>query len=195
MASLNAPNGDHRVLDLLNEVRKRDIEIAELKAQLREQQILATHDPLTGLYNRRFFDEAAQLAVDRSERSGEHAALIMIDLDHFKDVNDTYGHETGDEVLAAVASRILGCVRRSDLLARYGGEEFVVLMPDTDEGEATKLAERIRLALAYAPVVDEITVTASIGVAASSEAELVADADRALYLAKAHGRDRVEITV
>jgi diguanylate cyclase (GGDEF)-like protein len=165
----------------------------------------AITDPLTGLPNRTHLAVAAEEHVAMAERTGRPLCCLMIDLDHFKSVNDTYGHAAGDAVLCETARRFARTVRRSDVLARYGGEEFVVLLPETDTIGAVTIAARLRESLEAESVVHvgeggaqaEIVVRASIGVAAWREglspAGLVAEADKALYRAKALGRDRVEL--
>lgn len=162
-----------------------------------EMQRQAISDGLTGLHNYRHFQETLRAEVSRAERYGESFCLLMMDLDRFKAVNDTVGHQMGDEVLKAVASVMRGCSRESDYLARYGGEEFVVILPNTDLGEARLLAERIRTQIASIDIGHpELRVTTSIGVASYPTSALDSDgvlaaADAALLRAKARGRDRV----
>ncbi len=171
---------------------------AELTAANTRLEHLALTDPLTGLLNRRAFFEFARGEVARSKRYGHPLALLLLDLDHFKDINDRYGHQMGDQVLAQAAAAAAGVVRVSDRLARYGGEEFVVLAPETNEEGGLALAGRIRAAIraVAVPVGDErLNITASIGVASLDEAsadvdQLLRCADQALYAAKAAGRDR-----
>jgi diguanylate cyclase (GGDEF)-like protein len=174
----------------------------DLDAALREQERLAVTDPLTGLYNRRFFQQMLQLESERCATSGEPMAVVILDLDHFKHINDRYGHPAGDAVLVQVADRLRQSVRTGDVVARFGGEEFVCLLPDTDEEAALDLAERLRGVLRHTPITagpgQAIAVTASVGFAATDAkrpavdpAHLIAQADRALYGAKSDGRDRV----
>jgi diguanylate cyclase (GGDEF)-like protein len=166
-------------------------------AQLRaEVERLATTDPLTGLPNRRRFEEALAAEVSRSRRHRVPFAVVAVDVDHFKAVNDTHGHAAGDEVLVAVADALRGQCRVADVAARTGGEEFVVLLPATDLSDALVAAERIRGAVASESRSTPIPVTVSVGVAAfpetSTDAQrLLVAADDALYRAKAQGRDRV----
>ena len=174
-----------------------------LATALREQERLAVTDGLTGLYNRRFFQEMLRLDAERAERDGSPVSIIMIDLDRFKKVNDTCGHPTGDRVLVEAADRIRRAVRPSDLVARYGGEEFVCLLPGTGEDPALEVAEQVRRALSRTPLSvagREIRLTASLGVASAGTRGgrphgdlegLIHDADGALYRAKARGRDQV----
>jgi diguanylate cyclase (GGDEF)-like protein len=172
---------------------------AELRALNERLEHLAITDPLTGLLNRRALFEAMRREMAREQRHSRALSLIVIDVDHFKRVNDRYGHAAGDAVLQRLAATASRTVRESDVVARYGGEEFVVLAPDTDEAQAVALAERIRSALASASVDvggDTIRFTASFGVATMRDADrepqqVLQRADRALYAAKAAGRDRV----
>jgi diguanylate cyclase (GGDEF)-like protein len=154
-------------------------------------------DPLTGLLNRRGFDERGnRLAANPDARP---VSLIVCDIDHFKRVNDTYGHVEGDRVLQAFAMVLARTIRKGDLAARIGGEEFVVLMRNTSAAKAQVLAERIRAALAAARPLDEAPVTASFGVAEARPGEVlwqvVNRADAMLYVAKSEGRDRVAVWV
>jgi diguanylate cyclase (GGDEF)-like protein len=156
---------------------------------------LATTDELTGVKNRRRFREDLELLFAQAHRHGLPLSLIMLDIDHFKQYNDTFGHPAGDEVLHWVGSTLKSIVRDHDVVARYGGEEFVVLLPATDVGEALEVAERLRSAIASRPW-PRRKVTASLGVAISDPdtqdaAALVDRADRALYQSKQAGRDRV----
>jgi diguanylate cyclase (GGDEF)-like protein len=159
-------------------------------------------DELTGAYNRRFLEETlAKLVVPDDRRRGQALSLMVIDLDHFKKVNDTYGHQVGDLVLKTVAQTLHRTLKESDVLARYGGEEFVIVLPRTDTAGAVAVGERLRIAVAglslrkLAPVAPE-RVTISIGVAsypvhATTVAELIRAADEALYQSKSQGRNRV----
>ena len=165
----------------------------------------ALHDALTGLYNRRHLDERLSAELAAAQRHQRPVTLLMVDVDHFKEVNDAHGHLAGDEALKMVASVLREAVRKEDVLARYGGEEFVVVARETalDGGQA--LAERIRSAVERTTCPwqgRELGVTVSIGVTVSvghagfvqgrSEREILEAADRALYLAKSLGRNRVE---
>lgn len=162
---------------------------------------LAVTDQLTGLHNRRYMTGQLDALVRRAAQGGASVAALMIDLDHFKKVNDGYGHDVGDEVLREFAVRLASNVRAVDLPCRQGGEEFVVIMPDTSLKDAERIAERIRLHVAGAPFRvaggrDILTVTISIGVAATEGANdspqaLLKRADDALYEAKASGRNKV----
>ncbi len=162
---------------------------------------LSLKDPLTGLSNRRHFNAVLEAEVDRVARSGEAALLLLIDIDHFKSVNDTHGHPAGDQVLRVVAKALQACVRPMDTLARYGGEEFVVVLPSCQPSFGHAVAERIRRSIEstripVGPGV-ELQVTISIGGAFAlqwirSTTELWIDrADQQLYLAKTTGRNRL----
>jgi diguanylate cyclase (GGDEF)-like protein len=160
---------------------------------------LAVRDGLTGLYNRRAFTELLSQAMAREDRQGGCFGLLLFDLDHFKKLNDTFGHPAGDAALKHTARLLDRHLRRGDQAARYGGEEFAAILPGADQEGALHLAERIREALAATPVVFEgarIGVSASFGAAVwpsdGREADaLLASADRALYAAKQTGRNRV----
>jgi diguanylate cyclase (GGDEF)-like protein len=167
--------------------------------ELEDLARLAREDALTRLPNRRAFDEALAREVARAERSGAPLSALVLDVDHFKRVNDAHGHAAGDAVLAAVAARALSALRAGDVLARLGGEEFGVLLPGADLAAAAEAAERIRGAVRAAPVAAgerTVPVTVSLGCATRAPGEagasLVGRADARLYAAKAGGRDRVE---
>ncbi|EMR0603515.1 TPA: GGDEF domain-containing protein [Stenotrophomonas maltophilia] len=174
---------------------------AEIQRQRDELETLARRDPLTGLGNRRSFDESLGAAHRRARRQGLGLAVLMIDIDHFKRLNDTYGHPEGDRRLRAVAAILDGCLQRGDdLLARYGGEEFIAALPSSDTSHALDLGERLRAAVEYAALpAPDGHVTISVGVAwqsASDEREpddLVDRADQALYRAKHAGRNCVQL--
>ncbi len=163
----------------------------------------ATTDSLTGVPNRRSFDEELTLEWRRADRIGESLALILVDLDNFKQINDSHGHQTGDLVLAKVGQLLAGRVRQLDFAARYGGEEFAILVPDADLAAARALAQRLCTDLAKTPVElpdgSELKVTASFGVASKGDLaraeDLIAAADQALYDAKKRGKNRVSSQV
>lgn len=186
------------VLMDITERTRTERELQCLHEALREQ---STHDALTGLYNRRYLDDSLTREMIRSERAAAPISVILGDLDHFKKVNDTFGHLAGDEVLRAFGELIRRHARGSDICCRYGGEEFLLVLSGMSERSATDRAEQLRSAIAAA-VVDydgtTIPVTASFGVAtfprdARTADELIAAADTALYAAKAAGRNRVEL--
>ncbi|MFA6956312.1 MAG: GGDEF domain-containing protein [Thermoanaerobaculia bacterium] len=177
------------------EERTHELEQLALKFELSSRT-----DDLTALPNRRGFLDASQAEITRARRSGRPLSIVMADLDHFKLVNDRFGHAGGDAVLRRVAAVFRASVRSEDIVARWGGEEFILLLPETDLAGARQAAEKVRLAVAACDVpVGEtpIRVTASFGVAAHDpRATLdttIADADRALYRAKEDGRDRVVV--
>jgi diguanylate cyclase (GGDEF)-like protein len=170
-----------------------------LELQLRHAALV---DPLTGIANRRAFFGRGERLLARIGTRGGSAALLMIDLDQFKRINDTHGHEAGDRVLCAFCADTAGLLRPTDLLARTGGEEFACLLPDTTMPDAARVAERIRLQFAARrPTIgtpDKVTVSIGVATTASSGFtlnSLMEAADRALYAAKANGRNRVELAV
>ena len=177
-------------------LEQRLAEIQILQERLKEQAI---RDPMTGLFNRRYLDTIVPHELARCEREKAPLCVMMIDLDHFKQVNDTYGHQGGDEVLKALASLLLDSVRASDVACRYGGEEFLLLLPNMSAEHAVGRAEQWRAAFEAITVNyggTNIKATLSIGVAlypgeGTSVDELTRCADLALYKAKAQGRNRV----
>jgi diguanylate cyclase (GGDEF)-like protein/PAS domain S-box-containing protein len=174
------------------------IENARLYAEV---QRLATLDEVTGIFNRRRLFELGQRELERSRRYQSPLAAILLDIDRFKKINDTYGHNTGDRVLAGIASLISQNIREVDLFGRYGGEEFVILFPETDRQAGLEVAERLRSLVAnqnFKTDRGSISVTISLGVALLTEiipslATLIDRADQAMYSAKQAGRNRVEI--
>lgn len=169
-----------------------------LLQQKRNLERLSITDELTGVYNRRHLVHAGRLEVERSQRQGLPMALVLVDADHFKAVNDRWGHAVGDQVLAHLAHRLAGVIRVTDVLARYGGEEFAVLLPDTDLAGAATIAERLRERVGGVPVRTpkaDIAVTVSVGLAQLGSGEtfdaMMNRADAALYQAKEGGRNRV----
>jgi len=188
--------------------------IARVRTQLRKKKYadklrhnvqlsleMAITDQLTGLHNRRYMSRHLDTLIDGARKSAKPIAFLIMDIDHFKSVNDTYGHDIGDEVLREFASRISANVRGIDLACRYGGEEFVVVMPDTDMDFAYTVAERLRKSVEQKPFAisrdpGKLNVTISIGIAGSegnidSADKLLHRADQALYRAKREGRNRV----
>jgi two-component system cell cycle response regulator len=206
-----------RALDLgVNDYIIRPIDPNELRARVRTQLRrkryqerlrnmvssaveLAISDPLTGLYNRRYLDAHLRSTVARAEATSKPVCVLVFDIDHFKEVNDTYGHDAGDDVLREFAERLRRGVRNIDLVSRYGGEEFLLVMPETDAEFAGAVAERLRSdveKVAFQTRSGTFPVTVSIGIAewqgASDTAEaLIKRADTALYSAKRSGRNRV----
>jgi len=170
-------------------------EIERLQEELQEQ---AMRDPLTGLHNRRYLAEELERELGRASRDSRRVSVVMLDVDHFKDVNDTYGHAAGDEMLRAIAAELLEGTRRCDITCRYGGDEFVVVLPNAGSNSAMARAEawRTRLAEVMGGIGDgRVNATVSMGVAtfpehATTMDDLVAAADRAVYASKDAGRDR-----
>ena len=202
----------------INDILARPIDPGELAARVRTQirrkrytdylrsnldhsLELAVTDQLTGLHNRRYMVGQLEALMRRASQGGEPVSVLVIDIDHFKKVNDSFGHDVGDEVLSEFAVRLASNVRAIDLPVRHGGEEFVVVMPDTDLEDARRIAERIRLHVAGAPFrvmggEELLAVTISIGVASSigegdTPQAIVKRADEAVYEAKSRGRNRV----
>jgi diguanylate cyclase (GGDEF)-like protein len=166
-----------------------------------ELQRLAISDSLTGIFNRRHFFEIAKREMERSKRYKHHLTIILFDIDRFKRVNDTYGHQTGDQVLQILSALWRENLREIDVIARYGGEEFIVLLPETNLESAQQVAERLRVKVAEQNVPvgkDYISFTISLGVASGDHGEHALDkvlscADQALYTAKERGRNQTVI--
>lgn len=185
---------------LARRLRHGNALICEDRQQLRRYRFQATVDGLTELFNRHWLDLMLPRQVERSRRSHEPLCLVMLDIDHFKQVNDEFGHPVGDEVIRQVARGLRGHVRALDLPARYGGEEFVLICPDTTADAARALAERLRRAIADNPVSagpHRLSITVSCGIAelqgGESAESLVRRTDDALYRAKRSGRNRVSV--
>jgi diguanylate cyclase (GGDEF)-like protein len=179
--------------------KKRLEELREANERLARMTIT---DPLTGVGNRRHFDETLEIEVKRSNRSRSPFSLLMVDIDHFKRVNDTIGHQGGDELLKRVAATLRGSLRTYDTVSRFGGEEFAIIMPDTSADNAYAIAERIRCEVAAinrTRTLGDFPMTVSIGIRSVRGTEsidcgrLVADADQALYRAKNNGRNYTEV--
>jgi diguanylate cyclase (GGDEF)-like protein len=169
-----------------------------LYSRLTKQEILekiATKDSLTDLYNRRKFHEAIELQLKKVSKG----ALIILDIDHFKRINDQYGHNVGDVVLKLLARKLLSNIRENDIVARWGGEEFLIFLSGSDIINATKIAERIRLAVSETDFTIKDQVTISLGVAMIQNYDQINDAikaaDDALYKAKSTGRNKVEVNI
>lgn len=167
------------------------------RQQSKQMRRLAEIDPLTGLLNRRAFVERGNLILHRSVQDDRLVSVIIIDIDHFKSVNDNYGHQVGDQVLVEISSAIKAILRKRDYMARIGGEEFVVLLYDTNTEEATRVAEKIRscveqLKMAKQHSVVNCTISMGLAIDYASKADLdslIGKADKALYEAKAQGRN------
>lgn len=190
--------GEKAMLQANENLTSRLREIDQLQEQLREQ---ANHDPLTGLYNRRYLDNTLERELARCKREGLPLALIMIDIDHFKRVNDTYGHQAGDEVLKTLGAMLSTMARAEDVACRYGGEEFLMLLPKMPPGSAMERAEKLRASFAAVTVPFgefRLQTSLSIGIAiypghGKSADLLIQCADRAMYRAKHEGRNRVAV--
>lgn len=191
-------------LDEERKGRQRELEqlVAErteaLQSAVQELENLARRDALTGLQNRLSANERLREEFLRIRRTSRPHAVLLMDIDHFKRINDTYGHEAGDHVLQQVGNVLKASIRATDFVARFGGEEFLVLLPETGADGALTIAEKIRLAVAAATLPGIAGVTISIGVSTalpedSSEDQAVRRADKALYQAKAEGRNRVQL--
>ena len=173
----------------------------EYKALLKHVQELAITDPVTGLFNRRYFKEVLQQEFSRAQRYGTLFACFMIDVDHFKRINDSYGHEAGDRVLSDLSRLLQSQIRDVDLIARYGGDEFAILLPESSREKACQIANRIREAVcneAYPFLPKGQRVTLSIGISGLPDvglqqaSQIISTADFALYRAKRNGKNRVE---
>ena len=189
--------------ELLARVRtqiKRKRHSDYLRDRLEESVELAVTDALTGLHNRRYMETHLSALAEQAENTGRPLSLVVVDIDNFKSINDTYGHEAGDRVLRQFAARFRRNTRSIDLACRFGGEEFVIVMPDSGLEPARQMGERLRECIAAEPFQADgeiwITVTASVGVATLDQPQgsleaLFRRADRALYVAKRSGRNRV----
>jgi diguanylate cyclase (GGDEF)-like protein/PAS domain S-box-containing protein len=182
----------NELADALVELEKTQDEI---QLQNDELQVLATRDPLTGVANRRSFLEGIERDFVLAKREGRELSCIMVDIDHFKRVNDNHGHAVGDEVIRRVSEALTGTVRSTDAVCRYGGEEFCIALPDAAPEAACMVAERIRKRI-ESPGFSRVPVTASLGVAsiqfgATKPNALINQADQALYASKGGGRNRV----
>jgi diguanylate cyclase (GGDEF)-like protein len=177
---------------------------AALKEACAELEYRATHDDLTGLPNRRSVIDTLSRELNRSGRSGCPVAVVMVDIDHFKSINDIHGHLAGDAVLAAIAGRMQHLVRPYDTIGRFGGEEFLLVIPECGREDALQVAERLRAGVAAQPIAHEgeqLDVTLSVGVVWADAArphsidDLIAEADQALYQAKEAGRNCVKLNM
>jgi diguanylate cyclase (GGDEF)-like protein/PAS domain S-box-containing protein len=176
-------------------------DLSATKRLQQELQLMASTDPLTGLLNRRRFLEQAETEFLRSQRYQHEQAVVMLDIDHFKTINDTHGHFVGDQVLIAMSRAAENLLRGTDFMARWGGEEFVILMPETPLAGAAILAERLRVTLARLAVdtaAGTLHFTVSAGVAARGRhdagiTDIMQRADSALYAAKHNGRNRIQV--
>jgi diguanylate cyclase (GGDEF)-like protein/PAS domain S-box-containing protein len=190
---------ERNLIDGVAKILSGAIERKQVEAEL---QYLATHDTLTGLNNRSVLEQQASDEVHRAERYDRALSLFLVDIDHFKQINDRFSHQVGDSVLSGFAKILEHSVRRTDHAARYGGEEFVILLPETTLAEAKELAERLRIRISEHPIALEdgeaINITISLGVAtfpehAASWQNLLKAADAAMYDAKSDGRNCVRV--
>ncbi len=181
-------------------LRESQAQIQSLRAALAETQELTARDSLTNAYSRRHFDETLAKLVRKAGAGGQALSLVIADIDHFKDINDTFGHPVGDDVLRMVSDLLIDNTKGSDSVARYGGEEFAIILPETPAAAAAQLAEQIRKKLAAKRWVvrggaSVGAITASFGVAeldaGESAEDLVRRADEKLYVSKAAGRNLV----
>ena len=182
---------------MLNKINTSNAELVKLTEKL---QIMAMHDSLTGLPNRVLFQESLEHALSMAQRRRERLAVLFIDLDGFKEINDTHGHPSGDVVLKTVASRLLSLVRKSDLVARFAGDEFMVLLNDANREKVNLIAHKLISEISASIVIADCTlaVTASIGIAVYPEsgttvAEIMAKADTAMYQCKQQGKNRIMV--
>ena len=189
-----------RVGDVVLRFRLMDAADVAFQEDISTQVRNARKDAITGLYSRRYLDEQLPQLVKGHRRNQQPIALLMIDLDHFKSINDRFGHLVGDEVLARVAGAVREAIRGADSAVRYGGEEFCVILPGTQQKEARAVGDRIRAAIEaidFSETHEDLIVTASLGVASLAEKEAVHEwlqrADLALFTAKHGGRNRVEL--
>jgi diguanylate cyclase (GGDEF)-like protein len=178
------------------------VDVTERKRVEQELRHMADHDPLTGLFNRRRFESELERELACAARYGPGGAILVIDLDDFKLVNDSCGHAAGDDLLVEVAAALRRRLRETDVIARLGGDEFAIIVPHADERSARLVAEDLRETVRGLAVGSGIRVTASVGVrgygglaAPGARERVVADADAAMYLAKQGGRDRVGMHV
>jgi diguanylate cyclase (GGDEF)-like protein len=182
---------------LQDELKKKNQQLEEVLLQM---ETLAMTDQLTGLFNRRYFISVIEKEFSRTIRYKHPISCLMIDIDHFKRINDEYGHHAGDQVLIEISQVMTNCLRKSDTMARWGGEEFIMLLPETTKENAAQVASRILTSVStykFSTLPGQVTV--SLGLAGMPEPEIdtsekfIAAADRALYEAKNKGRNRLEI--
>jgi len=187
---------DERTSELHAKNKLLEDEIYIRKQAEEKLELIATTDSLTLLYNRRKFDEMLKYEIDRDRRYKDGLSLIMSDIDHFKQINDQYGHHVGDKILIEFVEKVTNAIRKTDVFARWGGEEFALLIPGANAEIAMSVAEKIRSLVESSQYSIEKTITASFGVAVlmdmEDEESLVKRADKALYRAKENGRNCVE---
>ena len=200
---LTRPVDRNELLARVSTQLRRKSYVDQLRSSFQASLEMAVTDQLTGLYNRRYLASHMSAMFDRAQWTGRPLSVMIIDIDHFKNINDNYGHDVGDRVIQQFASRISNAVRGIDLACRYGGEEFLIAMPDTEMGFATVVAERLRQEIAVDKFTTdnasgELGITISIGIASTENGpesdtaqKLIKRADEALYIAKTGGRNRV----
>lgn len=174
-----------------------------LKASIEHLKEQSTMDRLTELYNRSYLDPFLESEIDAAKKENQKVSVIMVDMDHFKEINDSYGHIVGDHVLTIFAQVVLKCIRKTDIIARYGGDEFIVVLPNTDTETAKTIAERIRedVSNTYIPPIDDVVISSiqcSVGISTypvhcDSKNSLIRTSDLALYMAKRSGRNCTKI--
>ncbi|MBX2807681.1 MAG: GGDEF domain-containing protein [Cellvibrionaceae bacterium] len=182
-----------------------ETEVDRLRAEVKRLADMVSTDTLTGLYNYRYFSTVIERELERCQRTTQPTVLIMADADHFKKVNDQWGHEVGNQALKLIAQAIGHNIRKLDIACRYGGEEFAIILPSTSIATAVQVSERIRAAVEATPLITDdnetaITLTISLGISVyygkvdDSAHKLIARADSELYRAKQEGRNRVAYT-
>ena len=198
---LHRPIDRQELLARVNTQIKRWRYTERLRNNVQQSLELAVTDPLTGMFNRRYMETQVSILVDNASNRGKSLAVLALDVDHFKSVNDTYGHAAGDKVLIELANRVKEQVRSVDMPCRVGGEEFLVVLPDTDMTEAVVIGERLREAIGSQPfnageVAPQLPITVSVGISGFENSNdtlenMLKRADDALYKAKAEGRNKV----
>jgi diguanylate cyclase (GGDEF)-like protein len=201
---------NNKKLKMMVDIKARELkklnEELELKVKLRTKDLLALNveleriahtDPLTGAYNRRYFFDVAKQCIELAKREKHSISIVMIDIDKFKKINDSFGHDTGDNVIKCLVDEVSGIIRASDVFSRFGGEEFILLFPNTELHGALITSEKIRKTIANCSKIDKISFTISLGVSEYNESEndindVIKRADKALYNAKRNGRNRIE---
>jgi len=188
---------DERTRDLVSKNKQLEIEIYERRKAEAELEYQASIDPLTSILNRRKFNEVLSYELNREERYKSGLSLIICDLDRFKNINDKFGHDGGDQALVAFTHLVSNAIRKSDIFARWGGEEFVLLLPKTRLEEAMQIASKLRLITEATMIPHVGRITTSFGVSeyqsGDSKEDFIKRADMALYKAKDNGRNRVEV--